>query len=242
MMLNRESATPLHAQLEQIMRQKMASNEWPVGKLIPSENKISQEYGISRMTVRNVIAKLEQEGLVERVMGKGTYVSSPKMRGGNLKFDGIISQLQKMGYTITTKVLEIERKTDAKLSGVFSLPEDCVYYAVKRLRYMNDSPMSVHVTYIPAFLAPDLDGKREEMESNQLFMILEKSYGLVWGTVSETWNATRAPKWVAETLQIKPSQPMLTDYSVTYNLEGHVYCTETEYFRGDKISLYFEFQ
>ena len=59
MMLNRESATPLHAQLEQIMRQKMASNEWPVGKLIPSENKISQEYGISRMTVRNVIAKLE---------------------------------------------------------------------------------------------------------------------------------------------------------------------------------------
>ena len=107
MMLNRESATPLHAQLEQIMRQKMASNEWPVGKLIPSENKISQEYGISRMTVRNVIAKLEQEGLVERVMGKGTYVSSPKMRGGNLKFDGIISQLQKMGYTITTKVLEL---------------------------------------------------------------------------------------------------------------------------------------
>ena len=151
-------------------------------------------------------------------MGKGTYVSSPKMRGGNLKFDGIISQLQKMGYTITTKVLEIERKTDAKLSGVFSLPADCVYYAVKRLRYMNDSPMSVHVTYIPAFLAPDLDGKREEMESNQLFMILEKSYGLVRGTVSETWNATRAPKWVAETLQIKPSQPMLTDYSVTYNL------------------------
>ena len=43
MMLNRESATPLHAQLEQIMRQKMASNEWPVGKLIPSENKISRE-------------------------------------------------------------------------------------------------------------------------------------------------------------------------------------------------------
>ena len=118
MMLNRESATPLHAQLEQIMRQKMASNEWPVGKLIPSENKISQEYGISRMTVRNVIAKLEQEGLVERVMGKGTYVSSPKMRGGNLKFDGIISQLQKMGYTITTKVLDREKDGRKTLRSV----------------------------------------------------------------------------------------------------------------------------
>lgn len=241
-MLDRESAIPLHAQLEQMMRQKMANNEWAVGKLIPSENKISQEYGISRMTVRNVISKLEQEGLVERVMGKGTYVSSPRMHGGNLKFDGIISQLQKMGYTITTKVLSIELKTNAKLSGVFSLPADCVYYEVRRLRYMNDSPMSIHDTYIPASLVPDIESKREEMETQQLFMILEKTYGLVRGTLSETWHAAKAPKWVADILEIKPSEPVLMNQSVTYDPEGKVFYTETEYFRGDKVSLYFEFQ
>lgn len=242
MVLDRDSATPLHTQLEQMMRQKMASNEWAVGKLIPSENKISQQYGISRMTVRNVITKLEQEGLVERVMGKGTYVSSPKMQGGNLKFDGIISQLQKKGYTITTRVLSIEKVVNSKLAGTFSLPADCVYYEVKRLRYMNDSPMSVHVTYIPAFFVPDLESKKEDMEKQQLFIILERSYGLFRGTVCETWHAAKAPRWITDTLQIKPSQPILMDFSVTHNAAGNVYYSETEYFRGDKISLYFEFQ
>ncbi len=241
-MLDRESAIPLHAQLEQMMRQKMASNEWPVGKLIPSENMISQEYGISRMTVRNVVSKLEQEGLVERVMGKGTYVCSPKMQGGNLKFDGIISQLQKMGYTITTRVLSVEQKKNPKMASVFSLPANCVYYEVKRLRYMNDSPMSIHITSIPAFLAPGLETKRDDMETQQLYLILEKAYGMVRGTVRETWNAVRAPRWVTETLEIKPSQPTLMGTNVTHGVDGQVHLSETEYFRGDKISLYFEFQ
>ena len=93
------SLLPYYAQLEQIMRQKMASNEWPVGKLIPSENKISQEYGISRMTVRNVIAKLEQEGLVERVMGKitvtagGTNVSSAATVNKYTSFSTTVAQI-----------------------------------------------------------------------------------------------------------------------------------------------------
>ena len=241
MALDRESAIPLHTQLEQMMRQKIANSEWIVGKLMPSENKISQEYGVSRMTVRNVIAKLEQEGLVKRVMGKGTYISSPKMQGGNLKFDGIISQLQKMGYTITTKVLFVERIANPSLASLFSLPEDTIYYKVQRLRYMNSSPMSVHVTHIPEFLVPDLENKTQDMERQQLFVILEKTYGLSRGKVCETWHAEKAPKWVADILQIKAGQPVLFDYSVTHNPGGGVFLTETEFFRGDKISLYFEF-
>lgn len=242
MKLDRESGIPLHTQLENMMRQKISSGEWPVGKLMPSENKISTEYGVSRMTVRNVITRLEQDGLVKRVMGKGTYVSSLKMRGGNLKFDGIISQLQKMGYTITTKVLSVERITEPSLATVFLIPEETLYYKVQRVRYMNSSPMSVHVTYVPAYLVPSLEERAADMEQRQLFIILENDYGLARGKVTETWQADKASKWIADILQIKTNQPILVDHSVTYNLNGRAFVTEAEYFRGDKISLYFEFQ
>ena len=66
-----------------------------IGDLIPSENELSKECGVSRMTVRNVITKLVQEGLLFRIPGKGTYVSEPKIIADTLSYAGIREQLER---------------------------------------------------------------------------------------------------------------------------------------------------
>jgi len=239
MKLDRELGIPLHEQLETVMREKIRSGEWAVGKAIPSENRLCQEYGLSRMTVRRVIGRLEQEGIVERIMGKGTYVSPPKMRC-NLKFDSIIDQLGRMGYEISTKVISIEKKVLPAASDQLMLPDDSEYYEIKRVRTRNGEPMSAHLTYVPVQIAPDLEKK--DLNDKLLYKVLEQDYLVVRGLVCETWRADKPPRWVCGELQIKPSEPVLTDMVVAYGLDRQGVTLEYEYYRGDMISLYMEFQ
>ena len=66
----------LHKQVENALRQEIESGIWAVGDRIPSEAQLSEKYGVSRVTVRNAISRLVEDGLLVRLQGKGTFVSS----------------------------------------------------------------------------------------------------------------------------------------------------------------------
>ncbi|BCL81712.1 GntR family transcriptional regulator [Ktedonobacteria bacterium brp13] len=66
---------PRYYQLKEIMSEKISTGEWKPGGLIPSERELGEQYGISRMTARQAITELVNEGLLFREQGKGTFVS-----------------------------------------------------------------------------------------------------------------------------------------------------------------------
>jgi len=66
--------TPLWQQLAEILRGKITSGEYQAGRRMPSETTLVQEYGLARGTVRQAMKSLEDEGLVVRVQGRGTFV------------------------------------------------------------------------------------------------------------------------------------------------------------------------
>jgi GntR family transcriptional regulator len=70
------SGVPRHKQLADELRARIRSGEWPPGKLLPSETRLSQEYGLGRGTVRRAVAILRGEGLVDVASGRGTRVRS----------------------------------------------------------------------------------------------------------------------------------------------------------------------
>ena len=73
--LSLSSNIPLYAQLVGIIKQNISSGELNVGDLLPSEAELCRTMGISRNTVRQAIGELEEEGLVVRKRGKGTFVA-----------------------------------------------------------------------------------------------------------------------------------------------------------------------
>src|SRR6266581_4940641 len=75
----RNSPLPRYYQLKEIMRERIRSGEWKPGDLIPSERELGEKYGISRMTARQAITDLVNEGLFYREQGKGTFVSQRKI-------------------------------------------------------------------------------------------------------------------------------------------------------------------
>lgn len=239
-MLDRTGPRPLHVQLEEIIRQKISGGEWASGQMIPSENELSRMYDVSRMTIRNVITKLVLEGMFERIPGKGTFVTAQKIVASPLSYAGIREQLERMGYEVSTQLLSIEQqRADAKCAKLFAMHADSLFYVVRRLRYVRGVPLSIHTSYIPALLCPDLDS--HDIVGEQLCVVLNKSYGLVPSKTAETLESVGATREEAELLHIRYGHPLLLLEDVISNENGMVFEYAKVAFRGDKLKVHLSF-
>lgn len=74
--VDHDAETPLWQQLAAILRGQIQSGTLPPGRVMPSETTLMQEHQLARGTVRKAIDALVDEGLVNRVQGRGTFVRS----------------------------------------------------------------------------------------------------------------------------------------------------------------------
>lgn len=77
MSVNKEIATPLYSQIKTLILRSIESGEFRAGEKIPSEMELAAKYGVSRITTKQALNELMQEGVVYRVAGKGTFVKEP---------------------------------------------------------------------------------------------------------------------------------------------------------------------
>ena len=131
------------------------------GQRIPSENELNKMFGLSRMTVRGVLTKLVGDGLLVRVPGKGTYVATPKISAVSPAYRGVREQLESQGYETSTRLVSLTLETavvraSANDSGSARTTRPTSSCASARCRA---SPISLHRSYVPARLAPGLDGR-----------------------------------------------------------------------------------
>lgn len=81
---------------------------------LPSERDLSQKYGLSRMTVRQTLAELANEGHLYRVQGKGSFVARPKIDQGLSGLTGFTEDMLKRGVIPGTRVLRIQEVPASK--------------------------------------------------------------------------------------------------------------------------------
>ncbi len=74
-MLNKASGVPLHIQLANLLRERAYRKELRPNERLPSERELCQRYDISRITVRQALSTLSQEGPIYSIVGKGTYLA-----------------------------------------------------------------------------------------------------------------------------------------------------------------------
>lgn len=238
-MLDKNSSIPLWEQLDGILREKIDNGIWQSGDVISSENELSKEFKISRMTVRSVITRLVQEGLLYRVPGKGTFVSEPKIHTKPLSKMGIREQLEEEGYQISTKVIEnlIKLPSD-RIAKKFGMIEKEPIYFVERIRYIKEKPLSIHRTYIKeSIIGTAIDFER--LEKEQLCKILEDDFDLIPTKTQETLEMVYATNHQAELLGIKESHPLLYLQDVRYKNSTIIEYSEV-FFRGDQIRINLE--
>lgn len=73
-----QNTLPIHVQLENLIRDKIANGEYAIGSCLPSERRLAETYGINRLTVRAALKNLRQEGLIVAHQGRGNFVNSAR--------------------------------------------------------------------------------------------------------------------------------------------------------------------
>jgi GntR family transcriptional regulator len=238
-MLERNSSVPLWEQLDAILREKIDNGVWKTGEMIDSENELSKEYNISRMTVRNVILRLVQEGLLYRVPGKGTFIKEPKIPTKPLSYMGISEQLEKEGMQIRTEVIENKvTMPSERIAKKLEIENTQAVYYIERVRYIKEKPLSIHRTYLKQLMNPLID--EERLMKDQLCNILEDDYNLVPTLIKETLELVYATVDQAKKLELEEGQPLL--YLKNQRLINQKVMEFTEvFFRGDQIRISFEY-
>ena len=238
--LKRRDATPLYKQLTIIIREKISSGEWAPDTMIPSENELSKMYGISRMTVRNVVTQFVSEGYLYRIQGKGTFVSDSKLELSSFQYGGLREQLEERGQTVETKLLSCDIvPADAYLAKKMQVALNTDLFRIKRVRSINNVNISYHESYVPVKLCPDLNTKK--LAEDQLCHILNDDYLLTRSRMVETIESYIADSTKAEYLGIYPGFPLILLQDQIYSADNEIFEYTRVYFRGDKIKLKLSF-
>ncbi|GAB6093487.1 GntR family transcriptional regulator [Furfurilactobacillus curtus] len=228
-------ASPIYIQIHNRLRKAVEDGQWQVGDKIPSERELAIQFGVSRMTLRQAVQTLVEEGLLERRVGAGTYVANRKVQermSGVTSFTELMEQAGKVpssrtvSYHITAPSLsESEKLQLAPTEQILRM---------ERIRFGNDEPICFEVATVPERLIKRFS---KEDVTNSLYRVLEDEAGLKVGHAQQTVSAMTASERVAEYLNVKRSAPLLRLRQVSFLNDG----TPFEYVRTQYVGSRFEF-
>ena len=149
------SATTKRAQVRGILEELIATELNP-GDAIPSERALVIRLGVSRVTVRQAIADLVGAGVLERVHGKGTYLTGPQV-DSRLHLTSFSREMRARGLIPATVVLSAaEQPADDDVSYALRIRPGQSVVRVERLRTADGTPMAYEVGHYPSALFPGL--------------------------------------------------------------------------------------
>jgi GntR family transcriptional regulator len=206
--LRRGSALPLYHQIANVLRARILSSEWAVGEQIPSENSLAATFGVSTLTVRQSLSLLQQEGLLARRQGSGTFVEKGPDIAHRVRlsvpFHEITSALADLPVSVID-VTEVRWPADiVKLLGVDGSGE---MTRIRRVRMDKRHPMSYAISYLPLEYGRLLS--RADLSRPLLVETLEAKFGIRFIEVYQTVEATLADPEAAKALEVQLGAPLL---------------------------------
>ncbi len=228
---------PAYIRIHDAIKNKIDESFWEIGERLPSERDLADDYKVSRMTLRQAVTLLVEEGILERRIGSGTYVAShrvqEKMRG-TTSFTEIV---QSQGKIPSSKLISYQRKlaneTEIQHLGLKSTEH---VIRMERVRYADNLPLVFEVASIPEKLIKSF--KREDVTEHFFQTLIENNYEI--GKSQQTIYAKNASERVANHLKISKGQATLALTQVSYFTDGTPFEYVHSQYVGDRFEFYLE--
>jgi len=237
--ISRTSKLPLHQQLYDFLRAKIRSGEWKESQMIPAEPELINQYGVSRIVVRQVLNRLVSEGLIFRQQGRGSFVSERRLEEGLSRIISFTEDMHQRGLTPKTRVL---------FKGLLPAHEDISEHLgiqpgeelvrIERLRLANDEPMSIEDSYLVQRYFPGI--LDEDFALVPLRQTLQQKFGVQITRARQVIRAVQATAEQARLLTTPAKAPLLLIERVSFSGQNQPIEFLRIYYRGDRYSLYNE--
>ena len=201
---------PLYYQIREQLRQQILSGALRPGDALPGETQICAETGVSRMTARQALTQLANEGLVIRQRGRGTFVATPKTVLPNVQVTGMsyTEIMGQAGMSAGARILAQEVIPAAdEVAAWLKLKAGEQVIRIVRTRSASGEVMSLETSFYPHARFPAL--AETDLTDASLYRFLEERYGVAPAYAVDTVEISVAGAYEAEALKVNEGAPIV---------------------------------
>jgi DNA-binding GntR family transcriptional regulator len=233
--LKRQGAVPLYRQVEDLLRSRITSGEWPEDYKLKPEAVLAEELGIARGTLRQATGALTAEGLLSQTRGRGTFVTSRRTDlPGQERLITLHELLSDSGQEFTTELLLKEcAPGPARVRSLLDVAPNEELLRLRRRLLLEGEPFVALDNWVRLALAPGLHER--DFSDTPLFAAIE-SAGLTIGWGQRHFRAVRAGE-MADLLGSDADEPVLYLEQVTYLADERPLEYSDVWVRGDKLRV-----
>jgi DNA-binding GntR family transcriptional regulator len=225
---------PQYRRIYELLRKHIEEGVYNEGDLLPSENELCSQHGLTRPTVRLALLALVNDGFIRKQQGKGSIVASIPKGIGILSVMGTTSALKNKNL----KTAIIEKPHIIPWPGEFMFPlsplereSGCITF--KRLRLLDDRPIFYDISFIPNINLPRFTSRN--FENKSLLDIMRKAYRIEVKGGEQKIKALHAEKEICSYLSLECNHPVLhlerkmITNRTDLNIYSSIFCNTEEY-------------
>lgn len=190
-----------------LLKNRLNSSIYNIGDLLPSEKELAELYDVSRNTLRKALKILEEEGLIERRHGSGTYLRNKQFQASVTHLDSFTEIAKNEGKTPTSLILKFElQMASEEVANNLKVNHGEPVYFARRLRFIDNIAMQVEETWLSASRFPDLT--IAHMKKSK-FSYIENECGVKILGCYESFQPILPSSEVAKLLHISTLDPII---------------------------------
>ena len=212
------TGTSLHRQVYLVLRDRLLAGVFQPGEQLPPEPALCEQFGVSRITLRRAVSDLEDEGLLERVQGRGTYVRVQPALPAASQGEGYVEDLRHLTNDTTVKVLELgEVPASPRVAERLHVPVGAMVQRSVRVRVRQGQPMVLLTAWVPLPMAANI-GRADLMRRSLNELLAER--GVRVGRLVQEIGATLADPLQAERLQVEVGSALIVADRLVHDQGG----------------------
>ena len=240
MSYKRDAPLPLYYQIELRLREAIEAGQYVPGQRLPTEKVLQQAYGVSRVTIRTALRRLEEDGLISTQRGRGTFVTQQAGEGHRIernpaRLHSFEEEIVRQAGHPRIEVLAVEPcVAPPRISALLGIAEDTEVTRVRRVGWVGDAPLWIEARYIPPSVQDAF--QRFDLQSASFTRLIEAGSGMRTDQSRLRITAAAATADQAKSLHIQPGDPVLINEFVVL-AGGRPFEAARAVFRADRYAF-----
>lgn len=184
-------------------------------QILPSENELVDEFNVTRVTVRNAIKKLKDEGVIRTEKGRGSFVNHPKIVQSLDELYSFGRDIEGKGYKLESEVIEFFAEMPSNtIRENLQLETNEQIVGIRIIRRLEGIPVIVQLSYLPVKIVPELT--LSNLNSVSIYDVLEKRYNIKLVKAKEYLDPIVADEYYSDILGVEIDTPLFMTERITY--------------------------
>jgi len=229
-----DDVVPLYQQIESVLEECIRKGELKPTEKLPSEKELAEKFNVSTITIKKAISILVEKGMLARKQGKGTFVTTVKLKRDLHRVISFTESCRMSGTKPGSKVLEQSLvKISSEIKEELATADDTAIL-ITRLRFVDDKPMVLESNWFPMAFKFLL---QQDLNNSSLFEVLKEKVGLEMSSANRTVEIVEASSHVASLLDVEKGTPLLFVKSVVYTSDGNTVFVGTQTINAERFKL-----